>query len=45
MQRICLTVCGVLMLTRPKLKRGEGQLVKFQSNPHPRRERVPLSPP
>ena len=33
------------MLTRLKLKRGEGQLVKVQSNPQPRRERVPLSPP
>jgi hypothetical protein len=33
------------MLTRLKLKRGEGQLVKAQSNPLPRRARVPLSPP
>ena len=33
------------MLTGLKLKRGEGQLVKVQSNPQPRRERVPLSPP
>ena len=33
------------MLTRLKLKRGESQLVKVQSNPQPRRARVPLSPP
>ena len=32
------------MLTRLNLKRGEGQLVKVQSNPQPRRARVPLSP-
>ena len=33
------------MLTRLKLKRGEGQLVREQDNPQPRRARVPLSPP
>ena len=33
------------MLTRLKLKRGEGQLVKTLSNPQPRRERVALSSP
>ena len=33
------------MLTRLKLKRGEGQLVRAQDNPQPRRARVPLSPP
>ena len=33
------------MLTRLKLKRGEGQLAKTLSNPQPRRARVPLSPP
>ena len=33
------------MLTRLKLKRGEGQLAKTLSNPWPRRERVPLYPP
>ena len=33
------------MLTSLNLKRGEGQLVKVQSNPQPRRARVPLSPP
>ena len=35
----------VLMLTRLKLKRGEGQLVRAQNNPQPRRARVPLTPP
>ena len=34
-----------LMLTRLKLKRGEGQLVREKVNPQPRRARVPLSPP
>ena len=33
------------MLTRLKLKRGEGQLVGAKDNPQPRRARVPLSPP
>ena len=33
------------MLTRLKLKRGEGELVRAQDNPQPRRARVPLSPP
>ena len=38
-------VASFFMLTRLKLKRGEGQLEKTLSNPHPRRARVPLSPP
>ena len=33
------------MLTRMKLKRGEGKLVGEKDNPQPRRARVPLSPP
>ena len=33
------------MLTRLKLQRGEGQLVRAQDNPQPRRASVPLSPP
>ena len=33
------------MLTRLKLKRGEGQLERTYNNLQPRRERVPLSPP
>ena len=33
------------MLTRLKLQRGEGKLVRAQDNPQPRRARVPLSPP
>ena len=32
------------MLTRLKLKRGEGQLVREQVNPQPRRAREPLTP-
>ena len=35
----------VLMLTRIKLKRGEGQLVRAQANPQPRRTREPFPPP
>ena len=33
------------MLTRLKLKRGEGQLVRAQVNPQKRRAREPLYPP
>ena len=33
------------MLTRLKLKRGEGKLVRAHRNPQQRRARVPLSPP
>ena len=33
------------MLTRLKLKRGEGQLVRAQKYPQTRRARVPLTPP
>ena len=33
------------MLTRLKLKRGEGQLVRAQSNPQPRTVRETLTPP
>ena len=35
----------VLMLTRLKFKRGEGQLVRAQANPKPRRAREPFPPP
>ena len=40
-----MTVLQVLMLTRLKLQRGKGQLVRAQDNPQPRRVRVPISPP
>ena len=33
------------MLTRLKLKRGEGKLVRAQANPQPRRAREPFPPP
>ena len=40
-----MTILQVLMLTRLKLQRGKGQLVRAQDNPQPRRARVPLSQP
>ena len=38
-------VLQILMLTRLKLQRGEGQLVREQVIPRPRGTRVPLHPP
>ena len=43
--QVYCVVLQILMLTRLKLQRGEGQLVREQVNPQPRRARVPLYPP
>ena len=40
-----LTILQVLMLTRLKLKRGEGQLTRERENPQSRKAREPSPPP